>query len=268
MYQHFQVSIDEYIARVNINRPEKANALHREAWEELQTVFEALDQDDEVRVIVLSGEGKHFCAGMDLEVLMNIQQFQTIDCEGRKREKLRQFILRLQAMVSALEACRKPVLAAVSGACVGGGLDIIAACDMRYCSEDAYFSIKEIDLGMVADLGSLQRLPRIIGPGMTAELAYTGRNVSGREAAQIGLVNQCYSDREALEAGVLEIARSIAQKSPLSVRGIKEVMLYARDHSVADSLQQISIWNAAMFLSKDLEEAFLAAQSRRPPKFQ
>lgn len=267
MYQYFQVSIDQYIAQVNFNRPEKANALHLPAWEELQSVFETLDQDDSVRVIVLSGNGKHFCAGMDLETLMNIQQFQQMDCEGRKREQFRQFILKLQRTVTALEACRKPVLAAVSGACVGGGLDILAACDIRYCSEDAYFSIKEIDLGMVADLGSLQRLPAIIGPGKTAELAYTGRNVSGPEAAQIGLVNHCYPDNEALVAGVQKIARSIAEKSPLSIRGIKEMLLYARDHPVGDSLNQVSTWNAAMFFSNDLEEAFRAAMEKRPPEF-
>lgn len=267
MYQYFQVAIDQYIAQVNFNRPDKANALHLPAWEELQTVFEALDQDESVRVVVLSGTGKHFCAGMDLEALMNIQQFQQVDCEGRKREQLRQFILKLQRTINALEACRKPVLAAVTGACVGGGLDILAACDIRYCSEDAYFSIKEIDLGMVADLGSLQRLPSIIGPGKTAELAYTGRNVSGQEAARIGLVNHCYPDIEGLKAGVMKIARSIAEKSPLSTRGIKEVLLYARDHSVSDSLNQISIWNAAMFLSNDLEEAFRAALAKRPPEF-
>lgn len=268
MFEYFQVSTDQHIARVTINRPKKANALTIPAWEELGAVFQQLDQDETVRVIILSGTGKHFCAGMDLEALMSIQQFHRIECEGRKREALRQFILKLQGAINAIEACRKPVIASVSGACVGGGLDIIAACDMRYCEGDAYFSIKEIDLGMVADLGSLQRLPRIIGPGMTAELAYTGRNVDGTEAQQIGLVNRCFPDREALQTGVEQIAAAIAGKSPLSVRGIKEVLLYARDHTVEDSLRQISTWNAAMMLSKDLEEAFRASMDGRPPEFQ
>lgn len=266
--KYFKVSVEKHIAQVVINRPEKANALHLPAWEEMQTIFESLDQQNEVRVIILSGQGKHFCAGIDLELLMNIQQLQGIDCEGRKREALRRFILKLQSTVSALEACRKPVLAAVSGACLGGGLDILAACDIRYCSEEAYFSIKEIDLGMVADLGTLQRLPHIIGAGKTAELAYTGRNMGSKEADQTGLVNHCFSDREGLKAGVLKIARSIAEKSPLSIRGIKEMLLYTRDHSVADALNQVSVWNAAMFLSNDLEEAFRATQQKQLPDFE
>lgn len=268
MYQHFQVSIDEYIATVSFHRPEKANALHLPAWEEMQNIFETLDQDDSVRVIILTGTGKHFCAGIDLEVLMNIQEFQKISCEGRKREKLQQFIHKLQKTVTALEACRKPVLAAVSGACVGGGLDIIAACDLRFCTEDAYFSLKEIDLGMVADLGSLQRLPYLIGPGKTAELAYTGRMISGQEATAMGLVNHSFPDTDALQSAVRKTAQSIAEKSPLSIRGIKQVMQYARDHSVRDSLDQISIWNAAMFLSNDLEEAFRATRTGTVPKFE
>lgn len=267
MYQHFQLSIESHIARVTFNRPEKANALHLAAWEEMKAIFERLDEDESVRVIILSGNGKHFCAGIDLELLMSIQQFQQIECEGRKREALQRFILKLQSTVNALEACRKPVLAAVHGACVGGGLDILAACDLRYCSADAYFSLKEIDLGMVADLGSLQRLPHLIGSGKTAEMAYTARKVAGEEADRIGLVNACLADRETLAEAVNKTARTIAAKAPLSIRGIKQTLLYARDHSVGDALEQISIWNAAMFLSSDLEEAFRAAQGGRPPEF-
>lgn len=265
--QFFQIAIEHHLAKVSFNRPEKANALHLPAWEEMQTIFEKLDADEEVRVIVLKGQGKHFCAGIDLELLMSIQQLTNVDCEGRKREKLRQLILKLQKTVSALEACRKPVLAAVSGACLGGGMDILAAADLRYCDSSAYFSIKEIDLGMVADLGTLQRLPHLIGPARTAELAYTGRQISGTEAEKIGLVNQCFSDAAALEAGVMDIARTIAAKSPLSIRGTKEMLLYARDHTVSESLNQMSIWNAAMLLSNDLQEAFRATLEKRPPEF-
>ncbi|MEZ4995216.1 MAG: crotonase/enoyl-CoA hydratase family protein [Saprospiraceae bacterium] len=265
--QFFQLSIKDHQAEVTFHRPEKANALHLPAWEEMQKLFEYLDQLPDVRVIILSGSGKHFCSGIDLELLMNIQQFQQIDCEGRKREALRQFILKLQSTVNAIEACRKPVIATVHGACIGGGLDILAACDLRYCSEDAYFSLKEIDLGMVADLGSIQRLPAIIGMGLTAELAYTARKMTANEALQAGLVTRSFPNREQLQAGVTEIAADIAAKSPLSIRGIKSTLLYARDHSVAESLQQISNWNAAMFLSNDLQEAFLATMEKRPPKF-
>ena len=156
-YQFFNVTINNHIAQVSFNRPEKANSLHMPAWEEMQEVFEALHEDAAVRVIVLSGEGNNFCAGIDLETLMDLQRFGSISCEGRKREALRKFIFKLQDTITAIERCRKPVLAAIHKACIGGGLDIVSACDMRYCTEDAYFSIKEIDLGLVADIGSLQR---------------------------------------------------------------------------------------------------------------
>jgi len=160
----FKVQIENHIAQVAFNRPEKSNALHLPAWEEMQGIFEQLHTNNKVRVIVLSGEGKYFCAGIDLTTLMDLQKFNSISCEGRKREALRNFIVKFQNTISAIEHCRKPVLAAIHKACVGGGVDIVSACDMRYCTEDAYFSIKEIDLGLVADIGTLQRLPTILNP--------------------------------------------------------------------------------------------------------
>ncbi len=265
--QHFSLHIDAHIAQLAINRPEKANSLPLSAWEEMKQVFEALHENPAVRVIVLSGEGRHFCAGIDLSLLMDIQRFQQIDCEGRKREALRKFIFKLQDCISAIETCRKPVLAAIHGGCVGGGVDIVSACDMRYCTADAYFTIKEIDMGLVADIGTLQRLPRILQPGMVAEMAYTGREVGGEEAARIGLVNRTFPDKTAMMHEVMQIAATIAAKSPLVVRGTKEVLLYSRDHTVADSLDYMVAWNAAMLLSKDLLEAFQATMQKRPPVF-
>jgi enoyl-CoA hydratase len=188
--KHFKVKIENKIAQVSFNRPEKANALHMDAWIEMQTIFEALSLVDDVRVIILSGEGNHFCAGIDLELLMSIGRFQEVACPGKRSEKIRRLIQTLQQTITAIEKCSKPVLAAIHNGCIGGGVDIATACDMRYCTEDAYFTIKEIDLGMVADLGTLQRLPKIIFPGMAAEMAYTGRKVFGSEARNIGLVNQ------------------------------------------------------------------------------
>lgn len=266
-YQHFKVDIDNKIAQVAFNRPEKSNALHMEAWLEMQTIFDTLSTTDEVRVIVLHGEGKHFCAGIDLELLMSVVQFQQISCGGKRSEKIRSLIKTLQNTISAIEKCAKPILAAVHNGCIGGGVDIITACDMRYCSEDAYFVIKEIDLGMVADIGTLQRLPKIIAPGMAAEMAYTGRNVSGDEAKRIGLVNECYDSKETMMKGVMDIAKAIASKSPLSIRGTKEVLRYTRDHTVDDALNYISTWNAAMLISDDLTEAFRATMEKRPPRF-
>ena len=266
-YNFFKVTIDNYIAEVAFNRPEKANALHTPAWEEMQTIFETLHEDPKTRVIILSGEGKNFCAGIDLETLMGMQQFNNIDCEARKREAIRKFIVKLQDSISAIEHCRKPVIAAIHRACVGGGVDIITACDMRFCTNDAYFSIKEIDLGLVADIGTLQRLPTIIQPGMMAEMAFTGRKVSGIEAAKINLVNQAFPNQQSMMDKVRTIAKTIASKSPVVVRGIKEMLIYKRDHSVKDSLENVATWNAAMLMSNDLMEAFKANIEKREANF-
>lgn len=266
-YQTLTVEIKDHVAYVAFNRPEKANALNKLAWEELEQVFSELDTTPEARVVVLSGNGKHFCAGIDLELLMAIRQETADDCEGRIREKIRGFVKILQAPINAIERCSKPVLAAVHSGCIGGGLDIAAACDMRYCTEDAYFTIKEIDMGMVADLGSLQRLPKLISDGMVREMAYTGRKVFAEEAKAIGLVNAAYTSKESMMEGVSEIAGTIASKSPLSIRGSKEMIRYSRDHSVEDGLNYIATWNAAMILSNDLNEAFMAAVEKRKGVF-
>lgn len=262
-YKSFKVTIQDKIATVAINRPEKANSLHGPAWEEMRDIFRSLHSNPEARVIVLKGEGKNFCAGIDLSTLMDLQHYAAIKCEGRKREKIREFIFKLQECISAIEECRKPVIAAIHRACVGGAVDIISACDMRYCTHDAYFSIKEIDLGLVADIGTLQRLPKIIQYGHVAEMAYTGRKVMGQEAEKIGLANQSLSDQEAMMEKVMEVAKSIASKSPLCIRGTKEILLYTRDHSVAESLNYMTAWNASMLLSNDLMEAFQANMEKR-----
>ena len=265
-YQYFSKDITHGIAQVAFNRPDKSNALNADMWKELKAIFEEMHETPEARVVILSGEGKNFCAGIDLEMLMTFQ-YADISCEGRKREKLRDSILHLQSTISAIEKCRKPVLAAIHRACIGGGVDIISACDMRYCTDDAYFSIREVDMGLVADIGTTQRLPKIIGPGIMAELAYTGRNVGSKEAREIGLVNRTFSDKGNMMKGVTEIAAAIAAKSPLVVRGIKEILLYTRDHSVEESLNYIATWNAGMLVSEDLTESFQAFIEKRKPVF-
>lgn len=266
-YQTFTVNIVNQVAQVAINRPDRANALNQMAWDEMKQIFEELSDNDEVRSVVLSGEGKHFCAGIDLELLMNVTQLNAIKCEGRKREKLRQNVLDLQAPINAIENCSKPVLAAIHGGCIGGAVDIVSACDMRYATEDAYFCIREIDMGMVADLGTLQRLPKLISEGMMRELAYTGRSVFGPEAEKIGITNRTFVDRETLLAEVQKIAENIASKSPISIRGTKHILLHTRDHAVADGLSYMATWNAAMILSDDLMEAFQAKMQKREPLF-
>ena len=262
-YKRFLVEIEDGVAQVKINRPDKANALDRTGWDELQLVFEALDKDPAARVIVLSGEGKRFCAGADQQFLMQGVMYLNEESPGHARESLHQDILRLQGNVSALEACRKPVLAAVHGACVGGAVDIISAADCRYMTEDAFISIAEIDLGIVADLGTLQRLPKVMPEGIVRELAFTGRRLSAAEAKSFGLVNKVYADKAAMMTEVLAYARKIAANSPIAVRGIKQVLNYSRDHSVSEGLTHVANWNAAMLLNTDVGEAFAAAMEGR-----
>jgi len=265
-YQTLNFTLIDHIAHVELNRPDKRNAMNMTLWEELQAAFQHCDQTDAIRVVLLTGAGPMFCAGIDLSMFAQLQMPEQT-CEGRKREHIRLFIKKLQDCLAAIEQCRKPVIAAVHGQAIGGALDMLACCDMRYCSEDALFSIKEIDLGMTADVGSLQRLPYIIGDGIMRELAYTGRMVKAEEAQRIGLVNQVYADRSAMLDAVTQLAHTIASKSPLAMRGTKEAILYTRDHSVADGLNYIATWNAAMIMSDDLQEAMRAMTEQRTPEF-
>jgi len=216
--------------------------------------------------VVLSGAGPHFSSGIDLQLLAQVGAQLGKDV-GRNAEQLRRKILSLQASFNAVDHCRKPVIAAIQGYCLGGAIDLISACDMRYCSADARFSIKEIDMGMAADVGTLQRLPRIIGDGMMRELAYTGRTLDGAEAQAIGLVNRVYENPEALMEGVNELALQIAEKSPLAIRGTKEMIRYMRDHRVDDGLEYIATWNAAVRQAADLRVAVAAHMARQKPDF-
>lgn len=267
-YETFECTVENYIAKVMLNRPDKANALPEKGWHEMKAIFEEMSERDDVRVIILHAAGKHFCAGIDLSLLMSFQQLFQGTCEGRKREKFLTALRELQASVNAIENCRKPVIAAIQGGCIGGGVDIASACDLRYCHAEAYFTIREIDMGMVADLGTLQRLPKIIPFGIAAEMAYTGRKVEAEEAERIHLVNRTFPSQQKMMEEVEKMAAMIAGKSPLAIRGTKEVLRYARDHSVAEGLQHIQLWNAAMFLSNDLMEAFQAKMEQRKSVFE
>ena len=266
-YESFKVDIQNHIAQVVINRPDKVNSLHQQAWVELKEIFETLSFDKEVRVIVLSGEGKLFCAGIDVSMLMDISNFASKGCEARKREHFIEGLKHLQDCVSSIEKCKKPVLAAIHSGCIGGGVDIATACDIRYCTEDAYFTVKEVDMGLVADIGTMQRLPKIVPYGVAAEMAYTGRKVFGPEAKAINLVNNCYPDKAAMLEQVMQIATMIASKSPVVVRGTKHILQHTRDHTVAEGLQYIQAWNAAMIYSDDLMECFQAFMQKRQAVF-
>ncbi|MDZ5603881.1 crotonase/enoyl-CoA hydratase family protein [Pseudomonas sp. RP23018S] len=265
-YSAFKVELTDHIAHVQINRPEKANAMDAAFWTEIIEIFQWIDDTDAVRAVVISGAGRHFSAGIDLALLASVASQLGKDV-GRNARQLRRTILRMQASFNAVDQCRKPVLAAIHGYCIGGAIDLVSACDMRYCSSDAQFSIKEIDMGMAADVGTLQRLPRIIGDGLLRELAYTGRWVDAEEAQRIGLVNRVYAEPQTLLEGVFAIAREIAGKSPLAVAGTKAMLGYMRDHRVDDGLDYIATWNAAMLQSEDLRIAMAAHMSKQAPTF-
>ncbi len=266
-FETLNVSLSAGVAGVELNRPDKANALSREMWQDIRSAMRWVDETPEARVAVISGKGKHFTSGIDLAMLAGLKQETKDDCGGRMREKLRREILDLQDTLTSIERCRKPVIAAIHGACIGGGIDLITCCDMRYASAEAYFSVKEIDVGMTADVGTLQRLPKLVADGIARELAYTGRRFDAAEAKEIGLLNRVYASPDSLREGVAEIAAAIAAKSPLSIRGIKEMVVYSRDHSVADGLNYIATWNAALLMSEDLTEAVKASVEKRPAKF-
>ena len=266
-FSSLSLSLDQGIAEIRLNRPDKSNAMNDAMWQEIRQAFEWVDATPEARVAILSGAGRNFCAGIDLALLADIQHRTAHPDGARSREALRRLILDMQDCLTSVERCRKPVLAAIQGACIGGALDLVTCCDMRYATADAIFSVREIDVGMVADVGTLQRLPRLIPEGKARELAFTGRNFLADEGERLGLINRVFASHEALTATVRELAQAIAAKSPLATRGIKEVMNFSRDHSIADGLNFIATWNAAMLLSDDLSEAIVAQREKRAPRF-
>jgi enoyl-CoA hydratase len=266
-FETLSVALADGVATVDLDRPDKANAMNQAMWEDIRLAFLWVDETPEARVAIIGGRGKYFTSGLDLGMVAGFKKQNQDDCDGRYREKLRRQIIDLQHALSAIERCRKPVIAAIHGACIGGGIDLITCCDMRYAATEAYFSIKEIDLGITADVGTLQRLPKLVPDGIARELAYTGRRFGSEEARGIGLLNRVYDSAESLRTGVHEIAATIAAKSPLSIRGIKEMVVYSRDHSVADGLNYVATWNAAMLMSDDLTEGVTAAMEKRPAKF-
>ena len=260
-FETLELQFEGQVATVRLNRPDKANSMDATLWAELQACFEWLDEEPAVRVVILAANGNHFCAGIDLAMLGGVHGVSSEP--GRRAEQLRRTILTLQGNLSAIEKCRKPVLAAIHKTCIGGGVDLVCCADMRYASEDAYFSIREIDIGMTADVGTLQRLPKLIPDGAVRELAYTGRNMDAEEARELGFVNRVYEDRDTLMREVMAIAQGIAGKSPLAVRGSKEMLLYSRDHSVAEGLNYIATWNSGMLSQADLAAGLQAQMEKR-----
>lgn len=261
------VSTHDFIATVTLKGPGKGNALGPDIWEELPRAFEALKTDDEVRAIVIRGSGEHFSYGLDLnasgELMARISGENNL---AAQRLELIDLIGRWQHAFDVIELCPKPVIAMVDGWCIGGGVDLIAACDVRVASERAQFSVREVKLAIVPDLGSLQRLPGLIGEGQTRRLALSGENIDAAEAARIGLVERVVPADE-LESATLDWAREVAGNPPLVVQGIKRVMNQRRRREVEPGLDYVAAWNAAFLQSHDLQEAIMAFLERREPEF-
>jgi enoyl-CoA hydratase len=263
-----RVTRDGAVAEVALCGPAKGNAMGPDLFRELPPVFGELDRDPEVRAVVLRGEGPHFCYGLDLMAMLGVLgPLVTGRPSAGQRAALLDLLRELQGAMEAVARCRKPVVCALHGWCIGGGLDLAAACDVRHASADAKFSLREVKLAIVADLGCLQRLPRIIGEGQTRELAFTGRNIDAAEALRIGLVNAMHASPDALLAAVRATAREIADNPPLAVQGAKQVLEWNDRLGVADGLRLVAQWNSAFLPSDDLLEAFTAFSEKRPPQF-
>jgi enoyl-CoA hydratase len=257
-YKSFNITLDNKIAHVQFSRPEAMNSMDKTFWLELPDCIRDIESQTNARVIVISSTGKHFSAGMDLSVFSDTSTMPQSKDPSRMAEGLRRLVLQLQDSLSTLEEVRLPVLTAIQGGCIGGALDLACASDSRYCTADSYFIIKETELGMTADVGTLQRLPKLIPAGIVKELAFTGRKFSAAEAQQFGLVNRVYDDQESMLVGVMEIAAQIAANSPLAVTGCIEMLNYSRDHTVEDSLKYMATWQAGMFRPNDMMKTFQA----------
>jgi enoyl-CoA hydratase len=260
-------SVDGPVARVTMNRPAELNTMNRAFWTELITVFAAIDADPAVRVVVISSTGKHFTAGLDLNMAAaGLVSGVTSDL-GRQREAFRRHATDMQETFNVVDRCRKPVIAVVQGACVGGGVDFVTACDIRIGTENCYFTIQEVNVAIVADVGTLQRLPHLLPQGLIRELAYTARKFPAAEALGHGFLNSAHADHPAALAAADAMARVIAAKSPLAITGIKQVLNYSRDHSIEDGLEYVAVWNAGMLQGVDLSVAVEAQQMRQEAVF-
>ena len=264
-YQHLEIERDGHLATLWLNRPEKLNAMSADIWRDIPAAMAEIDADDSARVVILAGRGPAFTVGIDIELLVSLQP--GAGSRAETSMNLYRTIKELQRTASCFAESPKPVIAAVHGYCLGGGMDLITACDIRVASEDATFSIRETRMGLVADVGSLQRLPAIVGPGHTAELAYTGKDIDATRALKIGLVNAVLPSAGAALEAARETATEIADNSPLVVRGIKQALAGNEGQTVEQALDKAAQWNAAYLISDDLTEAITAFIEKRKPDF-
>ncbi|KUI28330.1 enoyl-CoA hydratase [Mycobacterium sp. IS-1742] len=264
-YESVTVDVDGHVAQVTLIGPGKGNAMGPAFWAELPEVFTSLDADPDVRAIVLTGSGRNFSYGLDLAAMGGT--LPGLDAGARSRADFHKTLQTMQGAISAVADCRTPTIASVHGWCIGGGVDLISAVDIRYASADAKFSVREVKLAIVADVGSLARLPLILTDGHLRELALTGKDIDAARAEKIGLVNDVYDDPEASLAAARATAEEIAANPPLTVHGVKDVLDQQRIARVSESLRYVAAWNSAFLPSKDLGEAVTAMFQKRPPNF-
>jgi enoyl-CoA hydratase len=267
-YECATVALQGSVAEVILRATGKGNRMGPAFWREMPEVFRALDADERVRVVILRGEGSNFSTGLDLVGMAG--EIGTILVEpslAAERYALHALILRMQAAISAVAACRKPVIAAVHGLCIGGAVDLITACDVRLCSDDAVFSVREVRLAMVADVGTLARLPRIVGEGVAREWALTGDDFDAARAHRAGLVNDRFATHEALLAAARAMAERIAKNPPRTVEGIKQVLNDRAEREAAESLKYVALYNAAFLPSEDVREALASWMEKREAAF-
>ena len=269
-YTCFDIDISDKVAHIKLSRPEKRNSMNLEFWDELPEIIGDIDREVRARVIVMSSTGPHFSAGLDVQEFFNVINERGADERAHRISRGADFyqtVQKMQATFSALENCRIPVIAAIQGGCIGAGVDMVTACDMRYATDDAFFSVEEINIGMTADVGTFPRLVKLIPEGIVREMCYTGRRMPAGEAQSAGLVNRVYDDQQTMLTEVLAIAAEIAAKAPLAVHGCKRMINYSRDHTTADSLDYVGIWNASMFQPEEIMEALTARAQKRPGNF-
>lgn len=267
-YESLAVEISDHVAQVTLLGPGKGNAMGPAFWAELPVVFAELDADPEVRAIVLTGSGKNFSYGLDLLAMGNtLGETMSGEVSARPRTDFHATVKRMQQTITAVADCRTPTIASIHGWCIGGGVDLISAVDIRYASADAKFSVREVKLSIVADVGSLARLPYILNDGHLRELALTGKDIDVARAERIGLVNDVFEDAEATLRAAHATAAEIAANSPLAVRGTKDVLDEGRTDAVAASLRYVAAWNSAFLPSKDLKEGITAMLQKRDPHF-
>ena len=266
----FKLDVKNHVGNLILSRPDELNTMSRDFWVELGEVLEVINRNSDIRVVVMSSTGKHFCAGMDLNAFSNgvdnIPDDKKPD-HARIGEAVYRVAKELQEYISTLEKIRVPVIAAIHGGCIGGAVDMVTACDIRLASDDAFFCIQEINIGMAADVGTLQRLPKIIPDSKMREMAYTGRRMYAEEAKDAGLVSGTYGSQEELLEAANKLASEIASKSPVAIYGLKAVMNYSRDHNVNDSLEYNALWSGAMLSQKDMTEQMTANMEKRDASF-